>query len=67
MSHSTYPHKVMRVTVNAKRDQAVRARVRCECGRLFYGRDRLGALDAWTPHVITSRQAQAFAVVGAQA
>ena len=63
----TYPHKVARCTVNKNRPWTVAARVRCECGALFYGATRWDALDAWTPHVLAANEARVFQVVGAQA
>ena len=42
----TYPHKVVRVTLNMTRNWTQAARVRCECGQTFYGATRLDALDA---------------------
>ena len=60
-------HQPARITTNNERHRETRTRVRCVCGHLSYGADRLGALDGWAVHKLNERTLAAFRLVNAQA
>jgi hypothetical protein len=60
MKRIRHTHDVKRCTVNQLRPAFQAARVACWCGELFYGVDRLSALDAHTAHILDIRAMDAF-------